>query len=151
MMRIDNHSYSIRRLVHNDLQRLTELLAQLSSVGDVPMEKMEHFFKSVDGNKTHFVAVVENDRHVACACATLIIEPKLLHGGMSVGHIEDVVVDQTIRKHGIGRFLITHLIDQSRSSDCYKVILDCDNETKGFYEKCGMTQKGNCMAVYFTH
>lgn len=141
--------YSLRSIQERDLSRLTALLEQLSVVGDVPQEKLMGFYKSVSANPSHDVTVVVDDNDTVCACATLIIEPKLLHAGRSVGHIEDVVVDLTLRNQGIGRFLITSLIERAKNSDCYKVILDTDPDTVGFYEKCGMKQKGLLMAVYF--
>lgn len=141
--------YSLRSIQERDLTRLTTLLEQLSVVGDVPHEKLVSFYKSVSTNPSHDVTVVVDENDTVCACATLIIEPKLLHAGRSVGHIEDVVVDLTLRNQGIGRFLITSLIERAKNSDCYKVILDTNSETVGFYEKCGMKQKGLLMAVYF--
>ncbi|EFO60954.1 Glucosamine 6-phosphate N-acetyltransferase [Giardia lamblia P15] len=141
--------YSLRSIQERDLSRLTTLLEQLSVVGEVPREKLVNFYKSVSTNPSHDVTVVVDEDDTVCACATLIIEPKLLHAGRSVGHIEDVVVDLTLRNQGIGRFLITSLIERARKSDCYKVILDTDPDTAEFYKKCGMKQKGLMMAIYF--
>lgn len=141
--------YSLRSIQKRDLSRLTTLLEQLSVVGEVPREKLVSFYKSVSTNPSHDVTVVVDETDTVCACATLIIEPKLLHAGRSVGHIEDVVVDLTLRNQGIGRFLITSLIERARNNDCYKVILDTDPDTAEFYKKCGMKQKGLMMAIYF--
>lgn len=37
--------------------------------------------------------------------------------------------------------LIEALIEESRKSGCYKVILDCSEANQAFYEKCGLTRK----------
>jgi len=144
-------AYHIRTLRREDLGRLEYLLNQLSTVGEVPSERVQVFFDSVAGSKTHTVFVVADSQDRIVACATLIIEPKLLHQGRCVGHIEDVVVDLTLRRQGVGRFMITHIIEYARTHDCYKVILDSSEQVAPFYEKCGMKMHELQMAKYFTN
>ena len=55
-----------------------------------------------------YVIADTNDKIIGAA--TLLIEKKLLHGGASVGHIEDVVVDSTERGRGLGKMLISSLV-----------------------------------------
>lgn len=143
-------TYHIRRLRLGDLERLQYLLNQLSTVGEVPSERVKVFFDSVEGSATHTVFVVADAQDRVVACATLIIEPKLLHQGRCVGHIEDVVVDLTLRRQGVGRFMICHIIEYARTHDCYKVILDSSEQVAPFYEKCGMKVHDLQMAKYFT-
>ena len=81
--------------------------------------------------------------------ATLLIEKKLLHGGSAVGHIEDVVVDNAVRGSGLGKMLITSLVQTSYEAGCYKVILDCSDDNVPFYTACGLKTCGHEMAVYF--
>ena len=83
------------------------------------------------------------------ACGTLVIEHKFIHGGMCVGHIEDVVVDASARGQGLGRRLLLKLVDAARAAGCYKAILNCKEENKGFYERCGFAPKELSMACYF--
>ncbi|ELP94562.1 hypothetical protein EIN_488770 [Entamoeba invadens IP1] len=67
--------------------------------------------------------------------------------GKYIGHIEDVVVSSTCRGNGLGKFLIETLIKLGRNNNCHKIILDCKDRVKPFYEKCGITYKDNCMAI----
>jgi glucosamine-phosphate N-acetyltransferase len=80
---------------------------------------------------------------------TIIYEPKIIHGGKYVGHIEDIVVSEKHRNLGIARSILTELKKFAYKRDCYKVILDCSEENIGFYEKNDFLYKGVQMAVYF--
>ena len=81
---------------------------------------------------------------------TIIYEPKIIHGGKYVGHIEDIVVSEKHRNLGIARSILTELKKLAYQKECYKVILDCSEENRGFYEKNDFLYNGVQMAVYFT-
>jgi glucosamine-phosphate N-acetyltransferase len=134
---------SIRRLHKNDYDNgIIELLGQLTTISKdhVTRRKFEDYVDALSGNDNHFTIVVEGGNKII-GTATLLVEPKLIHNVSKVGHIEDVVVDQKYRGHGIGTMMIEHLTN--------KVILDCDEKNAVFYEKCGFKKKGVEMAVYF--
>jgi glucosamine-phosphate N-acetyltransferase len=69
--------------------------------------------------------------------ASLFIEPKFIHNGGSVGHIEDVAVHVAYQHHGVGASLVKYLLDVCREMGCYKVILDCEDHVIPFYEHLG--------------
>lgn len=81
------------------------------------------------------------EMHLAGA-VTLILEPKLIHGLCYVGHIEDVVVLERFRGHKLGKSLIGHAKQYAKDSGCYKVILNCSLDLKGFYESNGFLANG---------
>ena len=76
---------------------------------------------------------------------SIFFEPKMIHGGKSVGHIEDIVVDKKYRKEGIAKKIINILIQLDNP---YKVILDCNDKLINFYQSCGFKKCGNQMAIY---
>lgn len=80
---------------------------------------------------------------------TIIIEPKIIRGGKNVGHIEDIVVADHMRGKGISQKILEMLKTIARDNNCYKVILDCDNDVKNVYIKNGFEVKGLQMAQYF--
>lgn len=80
--------------------------------------------------------VVVQGGHVV-GTASLIIEPKFLHGGGTVAHVEDVAVHHDAQGHGIGRLLMDHCERVARQQGCYKIILDCSRDRQPFYEKYG--------------
>ena len=80
-----------------------------------------------------------------------MVEKKFIHTGGSVGHIEDIAVTESRRRQGLGKTLIQTLLNISQEQKCYKVILDCRDTVKGFYEKCGVHYKDNCMCIRYDH
>ena len=83
------------------------------------------------------------------AAGTVFVERKFIHGGCSVGHIEDIVVRKEARGKDLGRELISHLVHIAERRGCYKVILDCNDTNVSFYERCGFHRHENQMARYF--
>ena len=80
---------------------------------------------------------------------TIIIEPKLIRNGKCVGHIEDIVIDANHRKKGVSQILLDTLKLFGKEQNCYKFILDCDNDVAPVYEKNNFIQKGVQMALYY--
>lgn len=83
------------------------------------------------------------------ASGTIIVEPKLIREGRNVGHIEDIVVSKEMRGKGISQKILNILKLIAREKNCYKVILDCDENVKNVYIKNGFNIKGFQMAEYF--
>jgi len=91
---------------------------------------------------------VESNEMTIVGSGTLIIEPKLIHGGKYVGHIEDIVVHESYRKRGIAQEILSRLQSISEDRNCYKIILDCTDDIMSVYKKSGFTQHGVQMARY---
>lgn len=83
------------------------------------------------------------------ASGTIIIEPKIIRGGKSVGHIEDIVTSSSYRGKGLGQDILELLIQEGRENNCYKIILNCTDNLKGYYEKVDFKESGMQMALYF--
>lgn len=127
-----------------DLGHLS-LLSQLSPFDFNKLHKNAYStFITEHGNN---VWVIERDDKIV-ASGTLFIEPKLIHVMGKVGHIEDVVVDVDYRNTGLGMLLIDTLVEEAKRQNCYKIVLDCNDDNVSFYERCGFTRKGNMMAIY---
>lgn len=77
------------------------------------------------------------------------IEPKFIHNGGLVGHIEDVCVALGYEREGVGSALISAAKGIFEHAGCYKAILDCSNENVAFYQKLGFRQYENCMRIDF--
>jgi len=80
---------------------------------------------------------------------TIIIEPKIIRGGKSVAHIEDIVVNSEWRGKKISQSILNILKNFAFQSNCYKVILDCAEDVKGVYKSNGFEIKGLQMGQYF--
>lgn len=80
---------------------------------------------------------------------TLIIEQKLIHNGRCSGHIEDLVVLEEYRSGGLEGLLLDYVINISKQNNCYKCILDCDENLENNYSNKGFVKKGIYMGNYF--
>ena len=61
--------------------------------------------------------------------------------------IEDVVVGKSERGKGIGKLLIEHLINFSKSKSCDKIILNSKESNIPFYNKLGFVQNEIQMVI----
>eukprot|EP00930_Biecheleria_cincta_P043575 TRINITY_DN29907_c0_g1_i1.p1 TRINITY_DN29907_c0_g1~~TRINITY_DN29907_c0_g1_i1.p1 ORF type:complete len:193 (-),score=38.46 TRINITY_DN29907_c0_g1_i1:17-538(-) len=132
--------YVIRELCRDDYCKgLAALLSQLTSVGDLTESRFQEVFDfRARQARTYRSLVVEHcESKQLAATATLIVEAKFVHGGSSVGHVEDVVVDSNHQRRGLARCLLARLAEEAERLGCYKVILDCKDENMALYEKCG--------------
>ena len=132
----------IRGLCKGDLnESFFKLLSQLSG-GTKKYDTHDLWSKYLSGIARTFVFILDDE---IIGVASVLIEEKMLGGGSSVGHIEDVVVDKTERTAGVGRALVDRCVKAAKDFGCYKVILNCSQENIPFYVKCGFTPLDYCM------
>ena len=133
----------IRELEEKDIKNgfLTTLdvLRETSSMSE---GKALEIFKKIKSNPEHIIIIAEIKGSVI-GSTTLLIEPKFIHQGGVVGHIEDVVVDKKFQGKKIGEKIITHVLEIAKNHGCYKTILDCSDSVKPFYEKLGFKYNSN--------
>lgn len=145
-------SFKVRELQADDFHgNFMNLLSQLTEVGSISEKFFKERLELISAGKNSFMIVVEDSTQNGkiVGTATLMIEHKFIHNAGKCGHIEDVVVDSTIRGRGLGKFIILRLIEIARVNGCYKCILDCSRKNVGFYNRCGFDEKEVCMAYYF--
>ena len=127
----------IRELKEEDLWNgFLTTLDSLRQASDIDKNKAQEIFEKINSNPDHIIAVAELDGKIVGA-TTLLIEPKFIHKGGLVGHIEDVVVDKNFQGQKIGEKIMKFLLDIAKNRGCYKTILDCTDDVKPFYEKIG--------------
>lgn len=146
--------YRIRALNKNDFSKnYLNLMSQLSPVDIKKVTKLEFvsWVEEVNNNISHNIFVIENvDNADIIASGTLLIEPKLIHSFGYAGHIEDIIVDKSYRGYGLGKIIISFLIEHAKILKCYKVILNCSDKYVKFYKKLGLNKKDNAMSLYFS-
>lgn len=125
----------VRQMFATDLQRgFLECLGAFSPLQMTEDEAIAVFQHRLRARISTFVAL-ESGRVIGTAA--LYLEPKFLHDGGLVGHIEDVAVHPDLQGRGIGGMIVGHLIAICREHGCYKVILDCSESLIPYYEKLG--------------
>jgi NDP-sugar pyrophosphorylase family protein len=145
------YNIQIRKLSKDDYNKgYLDLLCELS---DTITMKTEATFSSVleqiQKNSNHHIYVLEDTTtNTIIGTATLLVEPKFIHNGMNVGHIEDVVVSRKVQSKGLGKCMILYLTTYMEETNCYKFILDCSENVKTFYSKCGYSSKAIQMSLY---
>ena len=143
------NNVTIRHIQKEDLWNgFLTTLDSLRQSSNISKDKAEKVFDKIKENPNHIIAIALLDERVV-GSATLIIEPKFIHNGGKVGHIEDVVVDKKYQGKKIGEQVIKYLLEESKAKGCYKTILDCSDEVKPFYEKLGF--KHNANTLRFDH
>jgi glucosamine-phosphate N-acetyltransferase len=121
------------------------LLKQLTDTPDIPLNK---FINNIhDISKIGKIIVCHIDNKII-GTGTIIYEPKIIHGGKKVGHIEDLVVSPEYRGQHIATTILKMLIEDSKQNNCYKVILDCNSDNIKFYEKNGFIHKNSQMSYH---
>ena len=139
------------------LQKIkTNYFVLLSNLTQAEPISLEHFLQQVNQIQaigTIQIAYVEYTEYpqylYIIGSGTLIVEPKLIHGGKPVGHIEDIVVHPQHRGKGIATQILKQLVQYAETKECYKVILDCKEEVAKVYEKAGFEKHGLQMSKYF--
>ncbi len=135
----------IRQIQENDLfQGFLESLDSLRKTSDLEEDNAKLVLKKIRSNQNHVIMVADLDGQIV-GSITLLIEPKFIHQGGLVGHIEDVVVRSELQGKGIGENLVYAALEYAKNHGCYKTILDCDDNVKPFYEKIGFKRNSNAM------
>jgi glucosamine-phosphate N-acetyltransferase len=143
---------NLYKLVLNNPENISEfkkqyllLLGELTTVSDITNEQFFENIKEIN-SMGEIIVGIENDTIVSSG--TIIIEPKIIHGGTPAGHIEDIVVLEKWRNKGIAKELLKHLKEIAIHKNCYKIILDCSEHLVSFYENSGFSKKGIQMSEY---
>ena len=135
-----------KKISEKDYDSVYNLLQELTEVGEYNKERFIAYLDQLPSN-IHTYCICEDYNVVGVG--TIMIEQKIIHNFSKVGHIEDVVIDSNYNGKGYGKHLIYFLTNFAKQEGCYKVILDCSHKVKGFYEKCGYTEKNSSMGIYF--
>lgn len=154
---MSNFNFTIRDLHCNDYRNnYLNLLHQDFTINpsNILFSDFTDYVNKLDSSHKIFIIEYlnldepENNQTMIIGTATILIETKIIHNFGKVGHIEDVIVDNTFRGKGLGKLLIQKCIEYAKSCDCYKVILNCSDENINFYTKCGFIKKENEMVIY---
>ena len=135
----------IRNIVELDIENgFLESLDSLREASDLDRKIGKDILKKIIANPDHIIHVAEINGKIV-GSTTLLIEQKFIHNGGRVGHIEDVVVSKEYEGRGIGIKLVRSLLEKAKGMNCYKTILDCQDELIPFYERIGFKQESYLM------
>jgi len=133
---------NINIVVKNYIELLSKLTIAIELTNEKFLEQLDNIYKTG-------VIYIAYTGLTIVGSGTIFIEPKIIRGGMNVGHIEDIVVDDKFRNIGISTNILDYLKKYAFIKNCYKVILDCDKTISKVYEKSEFIQNGVQMTIYF--
>jgi len=98
----------------------------------------------------HALLVAEGDGAIV-GTLHLVVVPNLTHDGSPWAIVENVVVDEGRRGHGVGRALMEEAERRAREVGCYKVqLLSADHRgVQAFYENLGFEPRARGYRKYF--
>ena len=122
-----------RKIIREDLAGVFLLLNQLKEkdINTIDSETAWKNFKS--NSSSNSIVGIYNDRVVAYG--SIVIENKIR--GDIAGHVEDIVVDDSMRGKMVGVKLINKLINIGSEKGCYRITLFCEEKLIKFYERTG--------------
>lgn len=145
---------TIRRAEMKDIPRINDLLYQVCYVHHVgrpdlfkkgkkkytdgQLEKM-----TSDDSRPIFVAVNDDDEVMGYAfCIFEDTEGSNVLTDFKTLYIDDLCVDEKLRKQHVGKRLYEHVVDFAKKSGCYNLTLNvwsCNPAAMKFYEAMGLT------------
>jgi len=135
----------------DNLKELINVLGQLTNVGlygDNDLQDLRTHIQSnkdTKQNKKHLIIMKYEDEIIGTG--SILIEDKIIHKLGRVGHIEDIVIDESFRGHGLAKTVMEELIKIGKNEKCYKLILDASDKVSGFYEKIGFKKHAHNMRL----
>lgn len=94
-------------------------------------------------NSRHFELIIaQRDGTVAGTCYLNVI-PNLSRGARPYAVVENVVVNQTLRRRGIGQAMMAFALERAWERGCYKAMLQTGSRSEStyrFYRACGFSQ-----------
>ena len=143
-MYIHTMNFLIRKLLESDYEKYRVLI---NGFRPTEFTHAEFINTLTNINKHSDIWIIENDDEFM-ATGTILYETKFIHNISLYAHIEDIYVNETYRKHGIGKLLIEHLVNEAKTKKCYKIILDCNETLESFYKKNNFNKNGIQMVIY---
>jgi|19_taG_2_1085344.scaffolds.fasta_scaffold02015_7 glucosamine-phosphate N-acetyltransferase len=114
------------------LSALAECKLHIRDLQDIILQR--------DARGVNTLVAVENDEIIGTV--SYFIEPKFIHNGGYVGHLEDLATHPDHGGKGIGKKLVEEVIRSCEEAGCYKIILDCDENLEVYYNKLGFHKHG---------
>lgn len=111
-------------------------------------EYLLEFINSLPNNHDILLLFDEKTSNII-GTITVILERKLIKNGKIVCHIEDLIISTLYKNKGYGTKILDIIKVVAREKNCYKIVLNCSDNLKKFYEKNSFENKNIEMSIYF--
>jgi glucosamine-phosphate N-acetyltransferase len=139
-------NFFIRKLLETDYEKYKVLINGFRET-EFTCTQYINTLNNIQQNSDIWIVVNENDDELV-GTGTILYETKFIHNISLYAHIEDIYVEEKYRKHGIGKLLVEHLVNEAKKRQCHKVILDCNESLESFYAKNRFRKNGSQMVIY---
>ncbi|UZN03633.1 GNAT family N-acetyltransferase [Cellulomonas sp. S1-8] len=124
-----------------DVQRLYGVLHP--DEPPVPVDEGRRILqRTIDTPGTDILVLEDDGAVVATAC--LVVVPNLTREGRPWAVVENVAVDASVQRRGVGRRLMAQVMQLAWDAGCYKVMLQTSAtgaDVHAFYRECGLTSQ----------
>lgn len=110
-------------------------------------EYLLEFINSLPNNHDIILLIDDKNSNII-GTITVILERKLINNGKLVCHIEDLIISTLYKNKGYGSKILDIIKEFAREKNCYKIILNCSDDLKKFYEKNSFENKNIQMSIY---
>jgi GNAT superfamily N-acetyltransferase len=138
----------VRDAAASDVETLCRLSSQLTGDETAP-EQAAAALREIEASPICHLLVAEEDGEVV-GSIHLVVAPNLTHGGRPWCVVENVIVDESRRRHGIGRALMDRALEIAREAGCYKLFLGSNvkrADAHEFYRALGFHVHGPVFRV----
>jgi GNAT superfamily N-acetyltransferase len=142
---------NIRGATIRDIPAILDLYAQ-PTIDDgkrLMIEQAEQILESTKQYPYYKLFVAELDNQVVGTFALLVMH-NLGHLGKPSGVVEDVAVEPSLHRKGIGKAMMQYAMEKCRELGCYKMALSSNSKRKNahaFYESLGFERHGHSFVV----
>lgn len=127
-----------------DAGQIFELLQDVSAF-QVPLEKVTELAEIFAELETARGYVATKGRRII-GFGSVFFCDRIRGGRFAI--VEDMVIAQDMRGRGIGRMLLSELLQCAREKGCFKVTLETSNAANGFYRASGFQDGGRAMKLF---
>ena len=135
---------SFRNIEETDMEEVSSLLNQLKKIDLNKIDYKEAWSNFISNTSSNSIVGVYNKKIVAYG--SMVVENKIR--GEVAGHIEDIVVDTSVRGKMLGVKLVKELVEIGKNLGCYRITLFCDKKLIKFYERNGFKVNNVIMKKY---
>lgn len=141
----------VRPATEQDIPRILELYQELTGERhDLTRHETGPLFAEIAAMPGHELLVAEEDG-VVVGTMVLLVVPNFSHGALPWAIVENLVVDPSRRRRGIGRLLTEYALARAREAGCYKVQLLSGvkrREAPWFYKALGFKTSAHGFRLY---
>ncbi len=141
----------IRLATQEDMPAVMNLIGQsdMSPDNKLTNDEVTKLFQIITSTPYHRLYVAELKNKVVGTFALITVQ-QLSHNGAKSMVIEDIVVNNDLQGHGIGKRIMEFAAKEAQSNACYKMILSSGNartKAHSFYESFGYKRDGIRFAI----